>query len=383
MQKAVRQKIKIGFLFNSLGVGGIERQFIAQCRHYDTEQFEIHLFTLYNYPDRVSLYTDLPDHVVVHTFSCLYGRVNLRELRRLFRCLREEKINILVSSMFGPNTISRFFSLFLPYVPIARENNTYTDKKLLKRCVDHMLAHCSPVIVTVSNTVADFAAKQAWIPRKKFQPIHNGIDLAAIEAARSDVAAKMLRSEFSLTLDQRVWLNVARLKPQKNHDLLIDAFALHVQQFPSDVLFIVGGGHEERRLQSKIAERGLIKSIMLTGYRADVFAFYQLADFFILTSDIEGFPNVALEAMAFGLPVLSTNVAGIDEVIFDGKNGYIIERVPAAVCDTMRKIRTRDTNELRVMHSESMATSTKFSIQTTVDLYQKLFIALVKGKTHD
>lgn len=373
-------KIQIVFLLNSFGVGGIERQLAAQLQHYNQEKYSFHLITLYNYPDRQTLYNQLPEGVQIHKFNGTYGKANLRELWRVATLLKRLQPSLVVSSMFGPNTFNRLVSLWLGYVPLPREHNTYKDRGLIQRVIEHIGSYISPTTVAVSNEVATFTAKQSWVSKHKYTIIQNGVDLEHISKAQSQLALAVaqLKTEFQIPVEGRVWLNVARLKPQKNHDLLIEAFAEHTKSYPLDRLFILGGGHEEHRLREKIGVLGLSDQIILTGYRADVFAFYELADYFILTSDIEGFPNVVLEAMAFGVPVLSTAVAGIDEIIREGENGFMLERTVSSVRDTMGRVRSLSPEADAKLRTTAKHSVQHFSIERTVERYEKLFESMLK-----
>jgi glycosyltransferase involved in cell wall biosynthesis len=370
----------IVFLLNSFGIGGIERQLLAQLKHYSRDKYDLHLIVLYNYEDRPTLYDELPPDVTVHRFHCLYGKLNLLELWQVAKLLKQLKPRLVISSMFGPNAFNRFCSVFLGYTPLPREHNTYADLGWPQRVIEHLFSYLSPTVVAVSNEVADFTARQSWLPRRKYTVIQNGVDLEQLAKQRTKTVAHtaQLRREFDVSDTSRVWLNVARLKPQKNLDLLIDSFAVYSKTYPADHLFILGDGHEYNRLVAKVEALGLSERIHLTGYRSDVLTFYELADYFILTSDIEGFPNVVLEAMAFSLPVLSTAVAGIDEIVVDGKNGFVLERSIEAVRATMSNVRDCSDERYQALCQEAAAAVQAFDMTQTVARYEQLFDSLLQ-----
>ena len=121
-------------------------------------------------------------------------------------------------------------------------------------------------------------------------------------------------------------INVGRLDRQKNQVLLIESFAEVVKEYPVCRLKIIGSGREMERLDAIIRHLNLQNVVSLLGGSTHVFEELQKADLFILSSDFEGMPNALMEAMAMGLPCISTNCpcGGPAELIENGKNGVLV-----------------------------------------------------------
>lgn len=121
-------------------------------------------------------------------------------------------------------------------------------------------------------------------------------------------------------------VTVGRLHPQKNQKLLIDAFSLIVNQIPEYTLEIYGDGELKDELQRQINELHLADKVFLKGTSKKIHELIYDASLFVLSSDYEGIPNTLLEAMALGIPCISTDCrpGGAREVIDDGKNGIIV-----------------------------------------------------------
>ncbi len=117
---------------------------------------------------------------------------------------------------------------------------------------------------------------------------------------------------------------MGRLSPEKGFDLLIRAVAKRIALGDPIDLVIAGDGDQKETLQRLIDELGLGNRIRLTGYCEDVIGFYESLDLFVLSSLREGLPNVLLEAMAIGVPILSTRVAGVPRLIEHGRNGWLV-----------------------------------------------------------
>lgn len=121
-------------------------------------------------------------------------------------------------------------------------------------------------------------------------------------------------------------VSVGRLHPQKNQILLIESFSLIADSFPEYVLEIYGEGDLRKQLQVRIDELNLTNRVTLMGTTKQIFDRVYSASLFVLTSDYEGMPNALMEAMALGVPCISTDCkpGGARELIANGYNGYII-----------------------------------------------------------
>lgn len=130
---------------------------------------------------------------------------------------------------------------------------------------------------------------------------------------------------YDVSEQKNVIINVGRLHPQKNQKLLIDAFSIIADQFPNYTLEIYGEGGLKSDLQSQIDKLNLSNRVFLKGTSKKIHEIMQSSSLFVLSSDYEGMPNALLEAMALGLPCISTDCrpGGAREVITDGVDGII------------------------------------------------------------
>ncbi len=372
-----RERIHVVFgLPGLLFGGGIEKQLVKQLQLFDRSRFKITLITLFDYKERKTLFDAVPADVTSYRLN-FRGMGDVKSWRELYHLLKKVKPDIVVSSMFSANTAFRLLKPLCGYTCIPREHNIYHEKALYQRVIDHVLSYFSERIVAVSQSVADFASRHAWIPRSKFTVIHNGVDYSAIQEflAHSHNEIIRIRKELRLQEGQRIILHVARLKPQKNQILLLDAFKQFTQNEKHNeyVLVIAGDGIERERLENYTIELGLSNTVFFLGYRSDVYSLYAASDFFVLTSRHEGFPNVGIEAMAFGVPLISTEVPGVDEFIRDGYNGYIVESAPDDVCEKMQILAELSPEKREQYRINCFVTAKEFDITQTVSAYEKLF----------
>ncbi|NMA66488.1 MAG: glycosyltransferase family 4 protein [Clostridiaceae bacterium] len=123
---------------------------------------------------------------------------------------------------------------------------------------------------------------------------------------------------------QKKIVSVGRLSPQKNHSMLLDAFALVHKDYPDYTLHIYGEGELRNVLTEQINDLLLTDRVFLHGVVSNIHKKIADAEMFVLSSDYEGLSNALLEAMMMGLPCISTDCAGSNEVIIDGENGLLV-----------------------------------------------------------
>jgi glycosyltransferase involved in cell wall biosynthesis len=200
---------------------------------------------------------------------------------------------------------------------------------LLMRRFDHLIA--------VSHATRDEMCS-AGVPPDKISVIHNGIDTDVWSPVQAEPG---LRQEFGLGDAFPVLGYVGRIMPEKDLETWLRAAALVAQQYPQARFVLVGEGRDGTTLQSlqKLAGTlGIEKQVIFPGYRTDLVGVYASFDIFVLTSLREGLPNSILEAMALGLPVVTTDVAGAKELVCDGQTGFVlpqrdVQGIAQAMCN--------------------------------------------------
>ena len=176
-------------------------------------------------------------------------------------------------------------------------------------------------MICVSDDLRE-ASIRAGVPPERCVLLENGIDLEQYGRTRTAEEAK---AAFGTPAGRTVLGAVGRLSAEKGFDLLIRATA-HLLGRGADLeLWIVGAGDERDPLARLAAELGVADRVRLFGFRSDTIDLYQAMDVFVLSSLREGLPNVLLEAMALGVPIVATRIAGIPRLVEDGENGILVD----------------------------------------------------------
>ena len=160
--------------------------------------------------------------------------------------------------------------------------------------------------------------------RKHFT-IYNAIDTVAIANAVNAVDKNKMKEMLGIAGRPVIGI-VGRLAHQKGHNVLLDAMARVIKEFPDVVLIIIGEGPERQKLGEKALALNINKNILWMEAQPQnkVFEFYAIINIFAMPSLYEGFGLTAAEAMAASVPVVATKVEGLSEVIEDGVSGYLV-----------------------------------------------------------
>lgn len=177
-------------------------------------------------------------------------------------------------------------------------------------------------IVAVSAEVRDMVVATWHVPEDKVRLIHNGIRLdgTTIDAAHRS----RLRRQFGIADDERVIGSVGFFRPVKDFPTLLRALALVVPREPRVRLMLVGDGPLRAELESAAARLGLRDLVHFPGWRDDARALLSAFDLFALPSLSEGLSLSILEAMAAGLPVVTTRVGGNPELVLHRETGLLV-----------------------------------------------------------
>ncbi|HEU4683071.1 MAG TPA: glycosyltransferase family 4 protein [Nitrospira sp.] len=152
--------------------------------------------------------------------------------------------------------------------------------------------------------------------------LRSGVDLAALRRTPVDKTAK--RRDLGLDPLRPVVGMVAPLKPQKAPIDFVTLAALVRRWNPNVQFVLVGDGELRAAVEAESARLGVGSALRLLGWRRDVPEIMKCLDVFVLTSRWEGLPRAYLEALACGVPVVGTRVDGAEEVVFDGRNGFLV-----------------------------------------------------------
>ncbi|HXY35605.1 MAG TPA: glycosyltransferase [Planctomycetaceae bacterium] len=361
---------RIAFCITDLDPGGAERALVQIVTRLDRRRWAPHVFCL----DAGGVLVDQLRAAGIEVV-CL-GASRPRDFLvvwPLYRRLAALRPAILQTFLFHANVIGRLAGA-AARVPVIVSGIRVAEKRSgLRLWIDRVTDRLVTRHVCVSRDVADFSIARGGLPREKICVIPNGVDLEKFANA-----APLDLTQFGVPRGSRVLLFVGRLDPQKGPLSLLEAagelFADH-----SDLhLVMVGDGPLAAELRGWTLARNLESRVHFTGRRENVAGLMRAADLFVLPSQWEGLPNVVLEAMAAGTPIVARGVEGIRDLLGDGKAGVVVPLdgeigLAHAIRDALR-----DHQGMRasVAHAQKIVRE-RFTWQLVAAEYERIYTELV------
>ncbi|MDR2700318.1 MAG: glycosyltransferase family 4 protein [Nitrososphaerota archaeon] len=227
-------------------------------------------------------------------------------------------------------------------------------------------------IVVVSNATKDYVLSLG-AKSSRVEVLHNGVDLDRFKPLPK--IKEEMRKKLGIPNDVKIVLTVRRIVYKNGVDTLIDAANIAVKKKQNLVVIVAGKGPDMASIQKQIEHMGLEKNIKLAGFVADqdLHAYYNIADLFVLPSKSgEGLPLVALEAMACGLPVIATNVGGINEIIVKGFGKLVPANNPEMLAKAIVEFAdvNRESGELRAIVEEKFGWDK--NVARLIEIYEEL-----------
>jgi len=303
----------------TLGVGGAEKQLITLLRSMDREHFD----------HRVAVMTregTLADQVKeagfpIHHFHFRY-RYLPQKLMEMKRYLQDKRIDVLHTHLHMAGVWGRVAALWAGTpVTVYTEHAHVRGRKLGWRLFERLLAPATSLKISVSEARRLETIRYEHFPPDKVVTIRNSVvveDYAENPSLRSKV-----RSDLGFGPEHIVVGNVSVLRPKKRIDHLIEVIRTVHEKDGRIRLIVAGDGSDRQRLMQLSPDLRSTGVVQFLGTRTDVPSLMQAMDIYAITSEVEGIPISLLEAMASSLPVVSSAVGGIPEVVRPGETGLL------------------------------------------------------------
>jgi len=345
---------RILFIIGSMRRGGAERVISILANHYAEKGWSVIILTLLDNSNDYDLHPSIEvKPLYIHGKSRIQQIPNwifgIRKIVKLNKPIR------IVSFVARINILTILACLGLnQYIVISERNDPMADgRSIFVRFTTYLLYPLANSIVFQTNWAQSCFPKNI---RKKSIIIPNPIKVGKLQSREKS----------------KKIVAVGRLTEQKNHELLIRAFQKIHLSYPGYKLCIYGEGELREKLVKLIQQLSLNDAVSLPGNVKDIHEQIADAEMFVLSSNYEGLSNALLEAMMIGIPCISTNCAGSNEVIQDGVNGLLVPIGSSEkLVEAMKKI-IEDQEFASKLASNAKKSSIQFNYDTVLEKWESV-----------
>jgi len=319
------------------------------------------------------LYHKATDSHIPTVIIPIHSDFSLLGFTKLFQFVKNQAIDVIIGCQNRDVRLSGLVKMFMSKpIVISRQG-----VQLIKRNLKYRLSFaplCDGMITNTYSIKSEYDS-YGWWDDEFVKVIYNGVELDLNNNSSYDFS---LHIQSSIESPQII-LSIGRYSAQKGYSYLLDAARKICQINDKAYFFIAGEGRERSSMQSYIKKHGLENRVFLLGFVTNTHALLRGADLFVLPSLYEGMPNVILEAMIAGVPVIATNVNGTKELI---KNGITGELVPpkdsAALFNAIQSFLT-DKVGTSFVDEAKRAVENEFSVSYMIDNIERYLLSKIKS----
>lgn len=352
-------KKKVLIILPGFAMGGAENMVYELSNHINPENFDVSVLC-YCGKQNTSLEKKAEDRIDVHYVNCA-GTVTPQKIHTVLREIDKIRPDVVHAHMGG----ALYAALWTlkkrkPLVVTIHTTPQKAFSKLVERVLQFRMkfGRCRLVAVSEENKRL---ADQYFKLKVPCEFVNNGIDLK-----------RFYYKEHELF----TFINVARQDDNKNQKMLIEAFKKVHEIFSNTKLILVGDGPNHETLQALCGELGVQDDVLFTGNIANAEDYYAISDVYVQTSHREALPMSILEAMAAGLPIISTNVGGIKDVVQE--NGILVQDDDkSALYEAMKEMMIAPNDKIIRYSRESIRIVQNYSAKKMAEKYITIYERLV------
>lgn len=303
--------------------GGPEKQILHHAMLASSPQQEIWLGSFRDGPRRPE-FLERAERAGLPTVEFSSGRFNPRTVMELARSLKKNNVSLICTHGYKANLFGWAASRLTgcPQIAFARGWTGENWRIKLYERIDRMLLRLADWVVCVSRPLADEIGRKR---RRRTPPqIIPNCALLRFQNLVLPVDRLPLKRALGLPSDSFCVCAAGRFSPEKGHRYLLQAVPNLIGRIPPLLIVLLGEGRERTELERQATELGITKHVMFAGFKKDIQSWIQASDLLVNPSLTEGTPNVVLEAMALGTPVIATAVGGVPDLIEHLESGVLV-----------------------------------------------------------
>lgn len=376
-----QRKFKICYLIHSLSIGGAEMMLYQLLKNIDLSTYEPCIITFVQ--NRGWLLDNILGlNVPVYNIN-VRSKADVLSIWKIHRLINTIQPDILQTYPFSSDFVGRIVGSWNQVPVIISSIHSVTFGGKIKEHAIRYTDKYALKATAICQAAADIMKKKNLVSVGKLKVIYNGIELKDFSIKLTTDEKEKIRHSLGLEATDFFLLAVGRLSPPKGYSFLLDAVSfLQKKGYRGVKLVIAGDGELRNTLEKQVEQLNIKDSVFFLGLRDDIPKLMASADTLVLSSLWEGLPIVVLEAMASQLPVVSTSVGGIPELVTEKETGFLVppqnpQRL-AGVLEKMVLIPVNERKNMGVKGRERVATY--FTIDKMVVAYEQLYMDCLQEK---
>lgn len=318
-----KEIIRILHLRASQFHGGPEKQILHHAMSASGSEQEIWLGSFHDSAARPEL-LERAETIGLPTIEFSSGRFRLHTIFELARALKKNSISLLCTHGYKANVLGWAASRLAgcPQIAFARGWTGENWRIKLYERLDRLILRWTDWVVCVSRPLTvELERKRLRRTPPQFIP---NCALLPFQNLSGPLDRLAFRQTLGLPADRFCVCAIGRLSPEKGHRYLLQAVPNLLSRIPELTILLLGEGRERMELERQANELGIKEHVFFAGFKTDVRPWIQASDLLVNPSLTEGTPNVVLEAMALGTPVIATNVGGVPDLVEHLQSGLLV-----------------------------------------------------------
>jgi L-malate glycosyltransferase len=382
------QKRRILILNTQMEAGGAQKSLLILAQGLTRRGHSVTVVTMYDKNSYIPIFRNQYGVPIVDLQMKVQGnalrktQAFLRGLKKLYDTIRQNDIDTLQTFNDYSNIIGPFIG-WLAAVPVrvSSERGMLRNVNGVVRLLDRFITNTSLVhiMTTVSESMRDFCVEEQRIKPEKIVIIPNSVDVQKYSLKVNLDQKNQFIQQFGIDAYSFIVTIVARLSLVKGHMYLLQAIPRILQRLPDVHFLIVGDGPLHAQFKKRIEDENINTHVHMLGVRHDVPMILACSDLFVLASLSEGMPNVILEAMAAGVPIVATKVGSVPEIIENEEIGLLIPPAdPQALALAVIELAKNPTKMARMSLLAQQKAISEFSQDRNISAYESLYEKLHK-----
>lgn len=372
---------RVLYLVDTLNVGGTESQMAQAALRLHSTRFRVTVACLRAEGPYLELLQRAGIQVVEFPKrKTLLSANGVYQLLRLARFIRRGRFHVVHAYDLWANLLG-IPAAWLVRTPIIISSRRYLADlewyRPWRNRIIRQIYRLSTYVVVNSDAVGELLIQRDDLPREKIRVIYNGVDIERFARAQGNEG----RLLHGMDGRRKLIAVVANMYSSvKGHAYLVAAARRVCQNLPEAMFVLIGDGPERPKVEQQVRELGLEKNFVFLGHRKDVGELLVDCDLSVLPSTAEGLPNVVLEAMAAGLPVVATCVGGTPEIIENGISGLLVpSRDPRTLAEAILRVLLDRELANRLGRAGQERVQTRFSFDRLIRCLEELYLTRPMG----